>query len=120
YNTRSKNSTIFLPPGTADTNMKKLQHSIGASALQITLSIALLFSFAILLASSMKATGPAAQNRPEPAVVAQGGFYPALPDAVNGATPTCTPIEVDDKITTGYPKQLGTFVPSGIPSTCGN
>src|SRR5882672_6655554 len=56
--------------------MKKRQNnSARASALQITLSIALLSVSAILFASSFKA----APGRTEPIVLAQAGFYPSLP-----------------------------------------
>src|SRR5436190_2377957 len=100
--------------------MKKYQNnSTGASALQLTLSVALLFALAILFASSFKASTPAALNRPQPTVVAQPGFYPPLPAAAPAGA-TCTPIEIDDKITTGDPKQLGRLNPGGVPSSCGN
>src|SRR5450432_3372569 len=56
--------------------MKKRQNnSARASALQVSLSIALLSVSAILFASSFKAASPSAQ----PIVVAQAGFYPPLP-----------------------------------------
>src|ERR1044071_3476061 len=97
--------------------MKKHQNnSVRASALQVTLSLGLLVSVAILFASSMKATGPVTQARPQPQVVAQPGFYPALP---TGPAPTCTPIEIDDKISTSDPKQLGRINPGGVASSCG-
>ena len=97
--------------------MKKHQNnSVRASALQVTLSLGLLVSLAILFASSMKATGPVTQARPQPQVVAQPGFYPALP---TGPAPTCTPIEIDDKISTSDPKQLGRINPGGVASSCG-
>src|SRR5438046_36573 len=75
------------------TIMKKLKnHSTRASALQVTLSVALLSVSAILFASSFKAAPPAAPAGAQPAVVAatgpvsqnapatlqQDGFYPAL------------------------------------------
>jgi len=99
--------------------MKNRQNnSVRAAALQVTLSVALLFGFATLLASSFKAATTAVVDRPQPVVVAQPGFYPPLP-ALAPAGATCTPIVVDDKITTGYPKQTGRINPTGVPSSCG-
>src|ERR1700694_2722652 len=84
-------------------NMKKRQNnSARASALQITLSIALLAVSAILFASSFRAAAPAAPGRPQPDVVAmipnvpatpqQDGFYPPLPlPAVPNPQPANTP-----------------------------
>src|SRR6476469_9800172 len=96
--------------------MNRQNNSSRATALQIALPLALLFGVAILLASSLKATGPATVNKPLPQVVAQPGFYPPLP---NGVGPTCTPIELDDKISTSDPKENGRITPGGVPSDCG-
>ena len=96
--------------------MNRQKTSSRASALQIALPVALLFGMAIALASSLKATGPATVARPEPQVMAQPGFYPPLP---NGPGPTCTPIEIDDKITTNDSKEDGRIIPGGTASSCG-
>src|SRR6202171_1119707 len=87
---------------TNNSNMKKRQNnSARASALQITLSVALMAVSAILFASSFRAAAPAAPGRPQPAAVAltgpvsqkasplelasltappqQAGFFPAPP-----------------------------------------
>src|SRR5437879_2434184 len=90
--------------------MKKRQNnSVRASALQITLSVALLSIAAILFASSFRAAPPAAPSRlqsdvvattaapvsqnlvlaaPVPATPRQDGFYPPLPLAPQGAAIT--------------------------------
>src|SRR4030081_2275126 len=57
-------------------NMKKHQNnSTRASALQITLSVALLSVSAILFATSFKAA-PAVTGMPQSGAIAQDGFYP--------------------------------------------
>jgi hypothetical protein len=114
--------------------MKVHKNSLGASALQITLGIALLFSFAIVLASTMKATGPASLNKAAPQVVDQPGFYPPLParnlppplpDRNPHVTPTpqppptCTPIQIMSKISTADSKENGRVKPLGTASSCG-
>jgi hypothetical protein len=98
--------------------MKNQQNqSIRAYALQVVLSLALLFGFAILFAS-LNAAAPAAADRAQPTVVAQPGFYPPLPFAPEGV-PSCTPIEITDSIGTGLPKQTGRITPTGDQSACG-
>ena len=98
--------------------MKNQQNqSIRAYALQVVLSLALLFGFAILFAS-LNAAAPAAADRVQPTVVAQPGFYPALPNAPEGV-PSCTPIEITDSIGTGLPKQTGRIDPTDVQSACG-
>src|ERR1700719_4331496 len=88
--------------------MKKRQNnSARASALQITLSVALMSIAAILFASSFRAAAPAAQSRPQsdavattgpvsqnlvlaanvPAAPQQPGFFPPLPLAVRQGSP---------------------------------
>ena len=96
--------------------MKQNNNAVRASALQVTLALALLFSLAIVFASNFKAASTAVSDRAQPTVVAQPGFYPALP---NGPAPTCSPIEIDDKIATGDPKEMGRITPGGVPSSCG-
>src|SRR5438045_4801729 len=63
--------------------MKQRQNnSTRASALQITLSVALMAVSAILFASSFRAAPQAASDAfypPLPPAQAQGGFYPPLP-----------------------------------------
>lgn len=98
--------------------MKNQQNqSIRAYALQVVLSLALLFGFAILFAS-LNAAAPAAADRAQPTVVAQPGFYPPLPFAPEGV-PSCTPIEITDSMGTGLPKQMGRITPPGPQSACG-
>ena len=94
-------------------------NSVRATALQLTLSVAMLLGLAILFASSFKAATTAAPNQAPPVVVAQPGFFPPLPTSLDGPAPTCTPKEVDDKISSGDPKQLGRLNPGGVPSSCG-
>ena len=80
--------------------MKKRQNnSARASALQITLSVALMSVAAILFASSFRAAAPAAPVRAKSDLVLamnapatqpapqQSGFFPALPDAPGANVP---------------------------------
>ena len=97
-------------------------NSRGAAALQVTLSVVLLFIVAILFASTFKAASRGGQTT-------QSGFYPPLPapaasdhnliSAPTGGEPSCTPIEDSDKILQGDPKQQGALVPGGVASSCG-
>src|SRR5436190_14529662 len=89
-------------------------NSLGATALQVTLSVLLLFVVAIVFASNFMAA-PSQSGAP----TAQSGFYPPLPSArAAGPTPTCSPIEVDDKIASGDPNEMGRVSPSGTASSC--
>ena len=90
-------------------NMKKRQNnSARASALQITLSVALMSVAAILFASSFRAAAPAAPSQPQSTIAAmtgdpralpqlpatppqQDGFYPPLPGA-DVPTTTTSPL----------------------------
>src|SRR5204863_5052328 len=72
---------------------KKHNHSTRASALQITISIALLAASAILFASSFRAASnipsiaDAQQIANIPAPPQQDGFFPPLPQQGDGPTP---------------------------------
>lgn len=111
--------------------MKNRQlNSLGASALQITLSVALLCIVAILFASNFKAAPTAAQAKSK-TTAGENAFYPPLPahnlppmPDVNPhrsptPPPTCTPIDIDDKISTGDPKENGRINPTGTATSCG-
>ena len=84
--------------------MKKRQNnSARASALQITLSVALLSVSAILFASSFKAAAPAApvsQN----ATAQQDGFFPPLP--LGPGTPTPAPTVTPAPVTVNLPNVI--------------
>src|SRR5438067_1913870 len=88
---------------------KRKNNSARATALQITLSFALLSLVAILFASSFKAAAPAKQDGfypplPVPASALQGGFYPPLQ-----ASPTPTPC-----LNYTYTVGTGSIVPGTI------
>src|SRR5204863_856842 len=72
---------------------KRLNNSTRASALQITLSVALMAVSAILFASSFRAAPQAASDAFYPPLPPtqnqQRGFYPALP-----AAPDCAPLPI--------------------------
>src|SRR4051812_27699576 len=59
---------------------KRLNDSTRASALQISISVALLCFAAVLFASSFRAASPAANEPSQSITASQPGFFPPLPN----------------------------------------
>src|ERR1051325_10740885 len=92
--------------------MKKRQNnSTRASALQITLSVALIAVSAIVFASSFRAAPQATQEGFYPPLPnQQAGFYPPLPDAPDGCPLPFLPITVSLPNATVSPSPSGVIL----------